>query len=164
MHRNVLPEKSIMLEIIKIDHTMENALSVFFNTIKENHDDDFFHPHAFSSSEAAKIAHYSGQDAYFALVNGTEILGYGMLRGFDQGYEIPSLAIIIHPEYRHMGLGMLLMSFLHAEARIRNVSRVRLKVYPHNTAAYNLYKQVGYDFSGQEGDQLIGYFATGIRS
>jgi ribosomal protein S18 acetylase RimI-like enzyme len=85
-----------------------------------------------------------------------------MLRGFDQGYDIPSLAIIIHPEYRQMGLGMLLMSFLHAEARIRKVSRVRLKVYPHNTAACNLYKQVGYNFSGKEGDQLIGYYSTGI--
>jgi ribosomal protein S18 acetylase RimI-like enzyme len=91
------------------------------------------------------------------MVRGREILGYGMLRGWDEGYTVPSLGIAIRPSAREQGLGELMVRFLHAAAIQRGVNRVRLKIYPNNTKALKLYKKLGYTFQGEEAGQMVGY-------
>jgi len=50
------------------------------------------------------------------------------------------------------------MIFLHAAARLRNASRVRLKVYPQNERARRLYESMGYSFECEpQSGQLVGY-------
>jgi FkbM family methyltransferase len=48
------------------------------------------------------------------------------------------------------------MSHLHAEAARRGSPRVRLKVYPQNTAAVRLYESLGYRFADRTGGQWVG--------
>ena len=43
------------------------------------------------------------------------------------------------------------------QARLRGATKIRLKVYPTNTAAVALYRRLGYTFSGEEAGQLVGY-------
>ena len=62
--------------------------------------DKFFHPHPFTTEAARERAAYTGKDLYYVVIEGDEILGYGMLRGWDEGYEVPSLGIVIHPAHR----------------------------------------------------------------
>jgi len=84
-------------------------------------------------------------------------LAYGILRGWDQGYEIPSLGIAVHPEARGGKLGELMMHFLHSAARRKGARQVRLKVYGKNVSARNLYIKLGYKFDTvEEGGQLVG--------
>jgi ribosomal protein S18 acetylase RimI-like enzyme len=146
------------LELRRIDETVEQPLAEFFRVLKEAGDDAIFHPHRFTDDEANRRTRYKGNDLYYVLVDGNQVLGYGMLRGWDEGYEIPSLGIAIHPEMRGQGLGYLLMNFLHAAARRRGALKVRLKVYAHNDRALRLYKQLGYEFLSEEAGQLVGYF------
>lgn len=87
-----------------------------------------------------------------------EVLGYGLLRGWDQGYDVPSLGIAIRPDRRGQGLGILLMHFLHAAARQRGALRVRLRVHPGNARARDLYEKLGYRFEGEERGELVGFF------
>jgi len=90
-------------------------------------------------------------------VDGNVVLAYGILRGWDEGYAIPSLGIAVHPDARGTALGELLMHFLHGAARQRGARRVRLKVYSDNLAARSLYAKLGYNFdSVVEDGQLIG--------
>jgi ribosomal protein S18 acetylase RimI-like enzyme len=49
------------------------------------------------------------------------------------------------------------MLYLHAEARRRGAPRIRLKVYPENTAAVELYRSLGYVFEASERGQLVGF-------
>lgn len=146
-----------VIEIRALDRKMTEQLARFFCTLKESGDEHFFHPHPLTGEEATKRCNYEGKDLYYALTEGHEVLGYGMLRGWDAGYEIPSLGIAIHPTARGLGLGRLLMQFLHAAACRRSANRVRLKVYSDNIAAIKFYKRLGYEFQSNDKGLLIGY-------
>lgn len=148
-------------EIKRINNSLYGSLIKFFKVISENNDEMFFHPHPLTPEQARKISEYNGMDLYYAVVKNKEIIGYGMLRGWDEGYIIPGLAIAIHPLYRNNGLGKCFISFLHMIARYRKADKIRLKVYKNNKVALNLYKKIGYIFSCEEGKQLVGFYNLG---
>lgn len=144
-------------EIKILNEKLERQLAKFFEDIKRAGDDKFFHPHPFDKTTASKLARYKGNDVYCVLVDGDKIIGYGMLRGWDEGYEVPSLGIIIHPSIRGCGWGKILMNFLHLTAKQRGCRQVRLKVYPANVNAVKMYKKLGYVFASSQSDQLVGF-------
>jgi len=148
-----------VLEIRRIDAPMEGALADFFETLERAGDYSVFHPHPLTAQQAGVIAHRIGQDLYYAATADGEILGYGMLRGWDEGYAVPSLGLAVAPHCRGRGLGRLLMDFLHEAARIRGASQVRLKVYAHNARAVALYRRLGYRFSDAGAGWLLGVLA-----
>ncbi len=117
-----------------------------------------FHPHPFTTIEADRICNYSGQDKYLALRVDDRLLAYGMLRGWDTGFLVPSLGIYVAPELRGSGAARLLMEQLHQTARLSGAKRIRLKVYPDNLPAYKLYVSLGYHFSDPAGQdsQIVG--------
>lgn len=94
---------------------------------------------------------------YFLQTVECDIRGYGMLRGWDEGYTIPSLGIIIHPDHRRKGLGEELMVFLHQQASLKGAKQVRLTVYAENAEAVDLYRRMGYTFSNHTKGQFTGY-------
>jgi len=106
-----------------------------------------FHPHLFTPEQAVKIAHYNGLDYYAAVLLDDRMVGYGMLRGWDEGYEIPSLGLVISASFRGLGLGHLMMNYLHTVVRLRGAKTIMLKVYKENETAARLYRQMGYVLS-----------------
>lgn len=148
----------VALDIRRIDQTLELSLAALFREIQASDDHLHFHPHAFDDETAHWIANYEGRDLYFGAKCAGEqgLVGYGILRGWDAGYDVPSLGIIIGRQSRGRGLSKQLMSFLHAAARAHGCASVRLKVYPDNIAAVELYKQLGYVFAREEDGQLVG--------
>ena len=148
---------SAAIEIRVLDESLEKPLIEFFRDIRESGDEKYFHPHPFTDDEARKRAHYSGKDIYYVLVEGDRVLGYAMLRGWDEGYKVPSLGITIHPSVREVGLGRLFMHFLHVAARRRGCDKIRVKVYPQNVSATALYEKLGYKFETEEAGQLVGF-------
>lgn len=129
---------------------------MLFSDLQAAGDEAQFHPHPLVPAEAARLASYSGEDLYYIVTEGPRVLAYGMLRGWDAGFEVPSLGISVHPAERGAGLGKMLMEFLHAAARRKGASQIRLKVYPANTAALRLYRDLGYEFGAEEEGQLVG--------
>lgn len=103
-----------------------------------------FHPHPFTVEHSKVIAEYPGRDYYAAAFIGSEIAAYGMLRGWDEGFAIPSLGIAVASAHRGSKLGRLMMDYLHAVARLNGAPSIMLKVYKHNEAAVRLYRQLGY--------------------
>jgi len=134
-----------------------DSIVQFFEILKLNGDDAFFHPHPLEAEEVKRIVKSNRKDLYYIVVDGLKVLGYGFLRGWDEGYDIPSLGIAIHPAVRGSGLGKTFMLFLHTVGRLRGCEKIRLKVYKENISAVNLYKELGYCFSAEEAGQLIGY-------
>lgn len=145
------------LEIRLLTPDLLQQLTDFFQSIQA--DQDYFHPHPFTWEQAEQLSQYNGKDLYYVVTTSDKIIiGYGMLRGWDEGYNIPSLGIIIHPEWRKTGLGFLLMSFLHQAAKEKGSEKIRLKVYPENIQAIRVYKKLGYIFENSlDNNQLIGY-------
>jgi ribosomal protein S18 acetylase RimI-like enzyme len=91
------------------------------------------------------------------MIQDSNVIGYGMLRGWDEGYVIPSLGIALDSSVRGRGYGTALMNFLHDIAKQRGAAKVRLKVDSKNLPAIELYRGLGYIFE-PEGDQdLVGF-------
>jgi ribosomal protein S18 acetylase RimI-like enzyme len=149
---------SAQLEFHRIEPAVERGLAIFFEHLRSAGEEARFHPHPFTPEAARERAGYGGRDVYCVAMAAGVVLGYGMLRGWDQGYAIPSLGIAIHADARGIGLGRALMLYLHAEARRRGAQRIRLKVYPDNVTAVELYRSLGYVYEASlEQGQLVGF-------
>jgi ribosomal-protein-alanine N-acetyltransferase len=147
------------LEIVRAAPEHAAALAAFLTSIEAPEERLHFSPHPFDTQTAHRICAHEGLDLYYLLITGTTVLAYGMLRGWDAGFAVPSLGITVHPAHRGRGLGRLMISFLHAAAMLRGSERVRLKVREDNSRAISLYRTMGYGFGAREGPFLVGYAA-----
>ncbi len=146
------------IEVIKLRSGYEELLSDFFSKINNSEYIEAFSPHPFDRENACKICSYEGQDLYYALIlESRTIIGYFMLRGWDEGYEIPSIGLGLLPEYQGYGLGRLIMNYLESTARLNNSKQTMLKVIKKNLVAINLYESQGYIFQEHNEKYLIGY-------
>ena len=137
---------------------LAEPLAELFEALRSAGDERWFHPHPLTREEAERLCAYEGRDLYAVLVDGERVVAYGMLRGWDAGFEIPNLGIAVHPEARGRGAGRALIERLHEEARSRGARRVRLTVYTANDPARRLYEQLGYELE-EKGDDMVGYLA-----
>jgi ribosomal protein S18 acetylase RimI-like enzyme len=146
-----------MLEIVRLSRQHHDLLCDFFRIIDTEKITKDFHPHPFTQEYAKRLCDYRGKDLYFAVLKGeNKIIGYGMLRGWDEGYEVPSLGICIHPEYQGSGVGRLLMLHLIQSARLQGAERIILKVRKENIRAKNLYTSFGFRLAELDNEYLRG--------
>lgn len=136
-------------------------LEEFFRALVASGGDALFHPHPFDATTAARICGHAAVDAtahdeYHAVIEDDRIVAYGMLRGWTEGYAVPSLGIAVLPECRRRGLAQRLMQHLHRVAADRGATAVRLKVYRTNAAAIRLYEGLGYRLDGFTETELLG--------
>jgi ribosomal protein S18 acetylase RimI-like enzyme len=118
-------------------------------------DTTYFRPHPMTADGALAIADYVGRDVYLVGSVGAELIAYGMLRGWDEGYVVPSLGIAVRTSHVRHGHGRAMMSALHAVARSRGASAVRLRVAPGNRGARRLYAALGYEDIGEEREERV---------
>jgi ribosomal protein S18 acetylase RimI-like enzyme len=149
------------LEFRAVGPGLEEPLIAFFEALRSGGDEAFFHPHPLDGDEARRRCGYRGRDLYYAATRGGLVLGYAMLRGWDEGYEVPSLGIAVAPSVRGTGLARSFMAFLHAAARLRGAQAVRLKVYEANIPARRLYASLGYRYEPLPGGELLGRLELG---
>jgi len=145
-----------MLEIIKLNPNIEQGLASFFADVSKGDYANYYHPYSLTSETAEKLCGLSSKDLHYVLTDNGRILGHGMLRGWDEGYDVPSLGIVIHPDAANKGLGNMFVRFLHSAAWARGCSRIRLSVHKDNTAALTIYKKLGYVFEPKNDEELIG--------
>ncbi len=132
------------MEILKPKIQLCGVISDFFRKINVPGIVDLFSPHDFNEETAKKICNYDGKDEYYFLLHEGKVIGYGMLRGWDEGYDIPSLGICIDPDFSGKGLGLTLMYHLISCSKLRAAKKIILKVKKNNLAAIALYKKVGF--------------------
>src|SRR5262245_9107401 len=118
----------------------------------------FFHPHPLTKAFARSLcaAAPTRRDKYFALWYGGRIAGYGMLRGWDEGFVVPSFGACVHPALRDAGIGKALLAQALAEARAAGASQLRLTVYEANTRVLHSYRRFGFAFERHGNGRLIG--------
>ena len=78
-----------------------------------------------------------------------------MLRGWDEGFSIPSLGVAVRRDRVRQGHGRRMMLALHDDARKRGADLVRLRVNPDNHPALSLYQSLGYRSEGFERGELV---------
>jgi ribosomal-protein-alanine N-acetyltransferase len=128
------------------------ALADLFESI----DATYFSPHPFTVEAARSIAGDTGPNIYLATFVGSQAVAYGLLRGWDEGFEVPSLGLAVRSAAAGRGYGRRMMAALHAAARNRGARAVRLRVHPENKRARHLYESAGYRVIGNErGEDLM---------
>lgn len=132
----------------------QNKIDDFF---RRNYiDNNLFHPHELSYLGLNKAVLSNPLDYYVILIHNNYILSYGLLRGWQDGFEIPSLGIMVDKNHRGKGISIKMMSHLHETAGIKGSSKIRLSVYKINLSAINLYSKLGYVFSDKNHEEYIG--------
>jgi ribosomal protein S18 acetylase RimI-like enzyme len=107
-----------------------------------------FHPHPFDPATASLIANHSGLDVYLGFFRDEKLVGYAMLRGWDEGYEVPAFGIAVAPEHEGLGIGGQLLRACVEEARARGAERMMLKVHADNRRALQWYLSIGFQKTG----------------
>jgi ribosomal protein S18 acetylase RimI-like enzyme len=156
------------MRIERLGPTNKDALLAMLRALQSSGAEAFFHPHPFTDELVSTLASAPGKDLYWVLTDKGEVIAYGMLRGFNEGYAVPSLGIAVHPGREGSGLGHLMMSFLHEAARLSGAPKIRLRVSRDNTRAIALYTRLGYRLEPYENantgaePELIGFFELEI--
>lgn len=118
----------------------------------------FFHPHPLTADYAQYLCQRTGQmrDEYFVFWDRQRIIGYGMLRGWDEGYDVPSFGVCVLPSRRSEGIGQRLLVYALERCRLRGARRVRLTVYRDNIWAVHVYRKFGFVFTPKNNEELVG--------
>jgi ribosomal-protein-alanine N-acetyltransferase len=113
-----------------------------------------FHPHPMTREEAGLLAGgFPGRrDEYFGAFVDGHLAGYGMLRGWDEGFDIPSFGVAVDAEARGRGLGRALLRYAIRRARDRGARTLMLKVHTANPGARDLYLSEGFVFADTPDD------------
>lgn len=143
------------IECVAFRPGWESELARFFDALDAAGDRAFFHPHRGDEATLSTLSRNIGADLHYLLVQDRDVLAYGLLRGWDAGYAIPSLGIAVHPSSRAGGLGRLMMDYLEAMARHRGASAVRLRVHKDNSRARDLYVLRGYQMTTDDDDERL---------
>jgi GNAT superfamily N-acetyltransferase len=134
-------------------------LGEFFELLASDPDTPrLFHPHpltrAFAQELCARVA--GCRDAYFVAWFAGRIVAYWMLRGWDEGFAVPSFGVAVHPLARGLRLGAAVLEHAIALCRERGAGRLRLTVYRSNERALQVYRRFGFALQDKNDRELIG--------
>lgn len=114
-----------------------------------------FIPFDFSEISMKEILNKKKTDKFFGLFLNKELIGFYMLRGFDQGYDVPSYGVWISSNYANRGLSKLTLYHAFSVCKLNKINTLMLKVHPENTIAKKLYEKLGFVKVGI--DEKIGH-------
>ncbi len=120
------------------------ALSLFFRKNDVPEVRKHFHPFPQDEESAIRISRTLYLDRYYNAILQEQIIGLCMLRGWDQGFQIPSFGVMIDLDFCRRGLGRWMTEFAIAEARNLSCPAVRLSVFESNSAAMKIYLSLGF--------------------
>jgi ribosomal protein S18 acetylase RimI-like enzyme len=104
-----------------------------------------FHPFPLTRNTAEFIALQPHKDQFYvAKGKSGRVLGLAMLRGWDEGYEVPSYGVVVDGSSRGQGIGRQLTRFAISAAQDKQCKRIRLTVFEDNASAYALYRDLGF--------------------
>jgi len=103
-----------------------------------------FTPFEFSVDSIKRILSSVVMDKYFGIFLRNKLIGFYMLRGFDDGYKIPAYGVWISSKYSNKGLSKLTLYHAFSFCMINNIKTLMLKVHPENKIAKELYESLGF--------------------
>jgi [ribosomal protein S18]-alanine N-acetyltransferase len=105
---------------------------------------DHFDPFPLTRATASELTDPRRRDHFYGAFLEDRLVGFSMLRGWDEGYEVPSFGILVDRGHHGRGIGSRLTDFTIEQARDLGSPRVRLSVYGTNVHAYSMYALKGF--------------------
>ena len=113
-----------------------------------------FRPFEFTP-ESIRMAVKDGDEHWVIRPSAGAVHAYGLLRGWADGFQVPSIGVAVDPAYRRQGLATALMLFLHYRAGERGATHVMLHVDDENEPAKSLYLAMGYSQAGDRWELVL---------
>lgn len=118
---------------------------------------DLFGPTAWSAATLwSELAGVPDRRYYVAAEVAGDVVGYAGIAFTGADADVQTVAVL--PEARGVGIGMMLLTDLEAEAVARGCTRILLEVRSDNAAALGLYERAGFAPDGMRRD----YYGTGV--
>lgn len=143
-----------IIELKKLELTDLRDLIELWNKDPKDYNIYFF-PFNMEYENLKKILINSIKNIYMGIFINKKIVGLFMLRGFDEGFDIPSYGVWISSQYSNKGLAKLTLQHSISTCLIMGIKKIMLKVHPENKIALNLYKKFGFIATGI--DEKIGH-------
>jgi len=115
-----------------------------------------FNPFPMTSETAKKIACTPRRDHYYGAFLDERIIGLSMLRGWDEGYTVPSFGIMVDHRFHSKGVGKRMLDYTIQQAVRLDCQHVRLSVFASNRTAVYLYASRGFIEESRESVLLMG--------
>jgi ribosomal-protein-alanine N-acetyltransferase len=122
-----------------------------------------FHPHPFTPAEAERIALRPRRDRYTLARWDGRVVGYSCLRGWDEGFTVPSFGFGVHPELPRAGIGRALLLRAIDESRAAGATRLRATVEVVNGPSRALLERAGFVFAPRDERSLVGFLDLAAR-
>jgi ribosomal-protein-alanine N-acetyltransferase len=115
-----------------------------------------FNPFPMTAETARRIACAPRLDRYYGAFLDGRVVALSMLRGWDEGYSVPSFGIMVDHRLHGMGIGARVLDDTIGEAVRLGCRRVRLSVFAGNRRAVGLYLSRGFVEESRERVLLAG--------
>lgn len=103
-----------------------------------------FTPFELSDETARWIACEPHKDQFYLGTIDDQPVGFSMLRGWDEGFSVPSLGIFIDYRKHGLGFGKKLLDLTIEAAKSLNCTKIRLSAYASNQSACKIYWSRGF--------------------
>ena len=133
--------RRVLKEIVPADIT---ELTSFFNRNNTSSILQGFSAFPLKKETAILICSQNHLDKYYLYIEENIIKGFSMLRGWDEGYSIPSFGIFVDKDFQGLGLGSKILNLTLEKCRSLGCQKVRLSVFSSNKIAYKLYTNFGF--------------------
>lgn len=110
----------------------------------------FFYPFSFDEAAIAGRLSACVRDVYMGVYHQADLVGLFMLRGWDEGYEVPAFGILIDGRYRGYGLEMMSLETAKIICKLRGAPRMMLKMHPDNFSSRGVARKIGFRPTGVE--------------
>lgn len=78
------------------------------------------------------------------------LAGLFMLRGWNEGYDLPAFGVLIDEKFRGSGLEMLSLETAKILCKLRGAPGMITKVHPSNMSAKGVLRKTGFALRGEE--------------
>ena len=139
-----------MLKNVEIKELQPEQVSTLSELILNAPEDysKYFVPFSFKEDSITKIINDAVNDKFFGIFITDDLAGFYMLRGFDEGYDVPSYGVWISDKYSGLGLSKLTLQHAITFCNLNGIKKIMLKVHPEHTIAKNIYENFGFEQDG----------------
>lgn len=109
-----------------------------------------FIPFPFDLKSIESVLSKAIKDKFYGVFVSGALVGFYMLRGFDEGYSIPSYGVWIAEEFSNKGLSTLTLQHAISFCKINSIKKIMLKVHPDNLVAKHIYEKFGFKQTGTD--------------
>jgi RimJ/RimL family protein N-acetyltransferase len=105
----------------------------------------WFDPFPLSSETARAVSRHEGRDLYWGAWGEAGLVGFAMVRGWDDGHPQPAYGCLVDRRHQSRGVGRAITGLALEQLRERRVPEVRARVHDDNPASLRMHAAAGFE-------------------